>query len=169
VVSNPADARIKGLELDSAFLLTNFLQIDLGLDQTSDHYTSILSGAQVSLADHLPEVPSWAANLGMQLDLPMATALAKDGMLTARIEESHKASYYDGAPNTPYNFQPRVDVVNGRLAYGPGSNKWSAALYARNLLNKGYLLTHEDLYAFVYSIGLPAPPREVGGELRYQW
>jgi iron complex outermembrane receptor protein len=169
VVSNPANARIKGLEMDSAFLITNFMQVDLGLDQTSDHYTRIQSGAQVSLSDHLPEVPSWAGNLGLQIDLPAATAAANDGEFTARIDESHKASYYDGAPNTRYNFLPSVDVVNARLAYGPRSKKWSGAAYARNLLNKGYLLTHDDLYAFVYSIGRPGPPRELGGEFRYRW
>jgi iron complex outermembrane receptor protein len=107
--------------------------------------------------------------LGLQLDLPAATGLANDGVFTTRIDESHKASYYDGAPNTRYNFLPSVDVVNVRLAYGPRSERWSVAAYARNLLNKGYLLTHDDLYAFVYSIGRPAPPREVGGECRYRW
>jgi iron complex outermembrane receptor protein len=169
IVANPADARIKGLELDSSFLVTDYLRFDVGATSTSDHYTHILSGAQVSLSDHLPEVPSWSANLGVQLDLPAPTAIAPDGVFTTRIDESHKASYYDGSPNTPYNFEPHLDVVNARLSYGPKTGKWTVAAYARNLLNHEYLLYHEDLYAFVYSIGTPAPPREIGGEFYYRW
>jgi iron complex outermembrane receptor protein len=169
VIANPADARIKGLELDSSYLLTNYFRVDLGATSTSAHYTHILNGAQVTLSDHLPEVPVWSANVGAQLDLPAPTALATDGIVTVRLDESHKASYYDGAPNTPYNFEPHLDVVNGRLSYGPRDGKWSVAAYARNLLNHQYLLFHEDLYAFVYSIGTPAPPREVGGEIHYRW
>jgi iron complex outermembrane receptor protein len=169
VIANPANARIKGLELDSSYLLTNYLRVDLGATSTSAHYTNVLNGAQVTVSDHLPEVPVWSANLGVQLDLPAPTGLAADGIVTARIDESHKASYYDGAPNTPYNFEPHLDVVNGRLSYGPKDGKWSVAVYARNLLNHQYLLFHEDLFAFVYSIGTPAPPREVGGEIHYRW
>lgn len=169
VIANPADARIKGVELDSSWLLTDYLRVDLGVNQTSDHYTRILNGAQVTLNDHLPAVPSWAGNLGVQLDLPAPTRFADDGVFTARIDESHKASYYDGSPNTPYNFEPSLDVVNGRLSYGPKSGKWSVAAYARNLFNHQYLIFHEDLYAFVYSIGTPAPPREIGGEIHYSW
>jgi iron complex outermembrane receptor protein len=101
VIANPADARIKGVELDASWLLTQYFRIDLGVTQTSDHYTKILNGAQVTLNDHLPEVPSWAGNLGAQLDLPAPTVFADDGIFTARIDESHKASYYDGSPNTP--------------------------------------------------------------------
>ena len=169
VVSNPADARIKGLELDSSFLITDYLRFDLGATSTSGHYTNILNGAQVSRSDHLPQTPSWTANVGLQLELPAPTPMAADGMFTARIDEAHKASYYDGSPNTPYNFEPRLDVVNARLSYGPKSEKWTVAAYARNLLNHGYLAYHEDLYAFLYSIGTPAPPREVGGEVYYRW
>lgn len=169
VVANPADARIKGLELESEFLVTDYLKVDLGIDQTSAHYISVLNGAQVSRADHLPQVPAWAGNLGVELNLPAASPLAADGIFTARIDESHKASYYDGAPNTPYNYEPHLDVVNARLAYGPGDRKWSVAVYARNLTNHGYYIFHEDLYAFVYSIARPAPPREVGGEVYYRW
>ena len=169
VVANPADARIKGLELDTLWLATDYLQFDLGVVETSAHYVSILSGAQVSPSDHLAQVPSWGANLGVQLDVPMPARFAEDGVFTARIDESHKASYYDLAPNTPYNFEPHNDVVNARLAYGPKGQKWSVAAYARNLMNKGYYNVHEDLYAFVYAIARPAPPREVGGEFRYRW
>ncbi len=169
VIANPADARIKGLELDSSYLVTNYLRVDLGATSTSAHYTNILNGAQVTLSDHLPQVPVWTANLGVQLDVPVPTPIAADGVFTVRIDESHKASYYDGSPNTPYNFEPHLDVVNGRLSYGPKDGKWSVAAYARNLLNHQYLLFHEDLYAFVYSIGTPAPPREVGGEIHYRW
>ena len=90
-------------------------------------------------------------------------------MFTARIDEVHKASYFDGSPNTQYNYEPHLDVVNARISYGPKSEKWTVAAYARNLLNHQYLLYHEDLYAFVYSIGTPAAPREVGGEVYYRW
>jgi len=169
VVANPADARIKGLELDSSFLITDYLRLDVGATSTTDHYTKIVNGAQVSLSDHLPQVPSWTANVGLQLDLPAPTPVAADGLFTARIDESHKASYYDGSPNTQFNFEPRVDVVNARLSYGPRSERWTVAAYARNLLNHGYLAYHEDLFAFLYSIGTPAPPREFGGEIYYRW
>jgi iron complex outermembrane receptor protein len=169
VVQNPADARIRGLELESEATLGRFWSFNLGVTSTSAEYTRLEPGTVVTRADHLPQVPSWTLNAGLELHAPLPTPLSSDGVFTARIDESHKASRYDGAPNTIYNFEPHLDVVNARLAYGPASQRWSVAAYARNLLNHRYLDFHEDLMAFLYSIGTSAPPREVGGEFYYRW
>jgi iron complex outermembrane receptor protein len=170
VVANPADARIKGLELDSQYILTKYLTANIGLEDTSAHYTHLLPGTTgVSLSGHLPEVPVWSGTFGLQLNVPAPSGIATDGLFTARIDESHKASYFDGTPNTAYNYEPPVDVVNARLAYGPQSGKWQVAAYARNLMNHPYYLSHTDLYAFLYSVAYPAPPRELGGEVWFRW
>jgi iron complex outermembrane receptor protein len=169
VVANPADARIKGLELDAEALVTDSLAFTLGATATSAHYVSLVPGTDVSLSDHLPQVPAVTWNAGLKLDLPVSTGLANDGVFGARIDVSYKASWYDGAPNSQYNFEPALTLVNARIAYGPKSQKWSVAAYARNLTNKQYYLYHEDLMAFVYSIADPAPPREIGGEVSFRW
>ena len=169
VVANPADARIKGLELDAEAIVTDYLAFTLGATSTSAHYVKLVPGTDVSLTDHLPQVPAVTINAGLRLDLPVPSALANDGVLSARIDASHKASYYDGAPNSQYNFEPALTLVNARIAYGPQGQRWSIAAYARNLTNKQYYLFHEDLMAFVYSIADPAPPREIGGEFLVRW
>jgi len=169
VVQNPADARIRGFELESEAALTSWLTFDLAATTTSAEYTRLEPGTVVTLADHLPQVPSWTLTAGLELHVPVPVPFVDGGELTARLDESHKASYYDGAPNTIYNYEPHRDLVNARLAYGPGNQRWSVALYARNLFNHHYLDFHEDLMAFLYSIGTPAPPREVGAEVHYHW
>lgn len=169
VVANPADARIKGLELDAEAVVTEYLSLILGATATSAHYVRLTSGTDVSLSDHLPQTPSVTWNAGIKLDLPLGTPLAADGLFSARIDVSRKSSYYDGAPNSQYNFEPTLTLVNARIAYGPRNQHWDVAAYARNLTNKKYYLYHEDLMAFVYSIADPAPPREIGGEFTYRW
>ncbi len=169
VVANPADARIKGFELDSEAVITDWFAITFGATATSAHYVRLAPGTDVSLRDHLPRVPSVTLNGGLRLDLPLSSPFANDGLLSARIDASRKASYYDGAPNSAYNFEPALTLVNGRIAYGPKSKRWQIAAYARNLTNKKYFMHHEDLMAFVYSIADPAPPREVGGEFMFNW
>ncbi|HVO45941.1 MAG TPA: TonB-dependent receptor, partial [Steroidobacteraceae bacterium] len=169
VVQNPADARIRGFELESEAALTSWLTFDLAATTTSAEYTRLEPGTVVTRADHLPQVPSWTLTAGLELHVPVPVPFVDGGELTARLDESHKASYYDGAPNTIYNYEPHRDLVNARLAYGPGNQRWSVALYARNLFNHHYLDFHEDLMAFLYSIGTPAPPREVGAEVHYHW
>jgi iron complex outermembrane receptor protein len=169
VVQNPADARIRGLELESQAVLTSWLSLDLAATTTSAEYTRLAEGTDVTRADHLPQVPSWTLDAGLELHVPVPLPHVDSGEFLARIDESHRASYYDGAPNTIYNYEPHRDLVNARLAYGPSDRQWQVAVYARNLLNHQYLDFHEDLMAFLYSIGTPAPPREVGGEVHYRW
>jgi iron complex outermembrane receptor protein len=165
VVQNPADARIRGIEFEADAAVSSWLLFNLAATTTSAEYTKLEPGTVVTRADHLPQVPSWTLNAGAEVHVPISAA----GILTARMDYTHKASWYDGAPNTVYNFEPSLDLVNARLAFGPASNKWTVAAYARNLFNHRYLDFHEDLMAFLYSIGTTAPPREVGGEFYFRW
>lgn len=169
VVGNPGDAHIKGIELGSTALLTNYLKLSLATTQTSAHYVSMAPGAVVSLSDHLPLVPAWTMNAALDLTLPAPTPVSADGYVTVHVDAVHKASYYDGAPNSQYNFEPHLTLMNARIAYNSGNDRWTVAAYARNLTNHSYYLFHEDLMAFVYSIADPAPPREIGAEVYYRW
>jgi len=169
VVQNPADARIRGLELEGSAIVADWLSLDASATTTTAEYTRLETGTIVSFSDHLPQVPSWTMNVGAELHLPISIRWVEDGLATLRIDESHRASSYDAAPNTIYNYEPHRDIVNARLSYGPRSGPWSVAAYARNLFNRQYLDFHEDLMAFVYSIGTPGPPREIGGEIFYRW
>jgi iron complex outermembrane receptor protein len=169
VVENAAKARIKGFEVESTALLTKFLTLNLGVGYMENHYTALNSGTSLSLNDKLPQTPKWTVNAGLDFNIPAPTPLAETGMLNANVSYSFKDNFYQGAQNSPYNYEPSYSLVNARVSYGPEGKGWKLALYGKNLTNKHYFLYREDLYAFGYAEGIPSAPRELGGELNFSW
>lgn len=165
VVGNPADARIRGAELEGQALLGEHFSADFGIGYLSNKYRNIVPGADISARDLLPDTPKWTVNVGAQYVANLPSTLMRDAKLTARLDLAYKSSFFFGAQNSQFNFQHGYTLLNGRLSYGSEVAGWNVALYGKNILDKRYATHKEDLIAFIYAITLPAPPRELGIEL----
>ena len=165
VVGNPADARIRGAELEGQAILGDHFSVDFGVGYLDDKYKNIAIGADIDTSDRLPDTPKWSVNVGAQYTIDVPLFHIDDGKLTARMDYAYKSSFFFNAQNSGYNFQKSYGLVNSRLTYGSANSGWSAAFYGKNIFDKRYATHKEDLYIFVYAITLPAPPRELGIEL----
>jgi iron complex outermembrane recepter protein len=163
VVGNPADARIRGAEVEGLALIGRGLSIDFSGTYLDNQYRNIVAGADIDKSDKLPDTPKWALNAGGQYQFGVPVA-GEDTKVTARLDWSYKSSFHFNAQNSIYNFQKGYSVFNGRLGIGSEADGWNLALYGKNLFDKRYATHKEDLMAFVYAIALPAPPREIGVE-----
>ncbi len=163
VVGNPADARIRGAEVEGLALIGQGLSVDFSGTYLDNKYRNLVAGADIDKTDKLPDTPKWALNAGGQYQFGVPVG-SEDAMVTARLDWSYKSSFYFNAQNSIYNFQKGYSVFNGRLGIGSETDGWNLALYGKNLFDKRYATHKEDLMAFVYAIALPAPPRELGIE-----
>ncbi len=169
IVGNPADARLRGFELEGSMAPIDYVTLNYGVTYLDAKYTKLAPGADVTLQSKLAETPKWTLNFGAQLDLPASTGLADNGVFSARVDYTYKDGFYYGAQNSSFNYEKARSLVNARIAYGPDDGAWNIAGYARNLFNKRYNNYREDLLAFIYAINMPAAPRELGLELNFTW
>ncbi|MBO9379924.1 TonB-dependent receptor [Sphingomonas histidinilytica] len=163
VVGNPADARIRGAELEGLALVGDGLTLDFSATYLDNKYRNIVAGADIDAADKLPDTPKWAVNLGgeYRFGVPLG---GEDTMAAIRLDWSYKSSFYFNAQNSVYNLQKGYSLFNGRIGIGSEADGWNLAFYGKNLFDKRYATHKEDLLAFVYAIELIAPPRELGIE-----
>jgi hypothetical protein len=91
---------------------------------------SALSGTKVA------STPSWTATLGLEQQWALGS-----GTLTAggqiKFSDGYRATLESGLPGgDEHNQQGSFHKTDLRLSYAPDSDRWSIALWARNLENK---------------------------------
>jgi iron complex outermembrane receptor protein len=78
---------------------------------------------------------------------------------------SSKYTYYDNNPN---NKVGSINLVNASIKWTPDSERWSASVYARNLMDKRYVDYKLFLPGTLYFLGV-GNPREVGVTFTFNW
>jgi iron complex outermembrane receptor protein len=171
-ITNAAQIRTQGLEVDSNLFLKSGFRTSLSLAFTDAKYLSYPNApcALVNATGRcdlsrvaLPNVSKWAAHLGLGYEAPWS--LAEIGQLEVRPFALLDASYRSGFFGAPSR-QTRIDehtVV--RVAAGirvPGAGV-SVSAWARNLFNEKYYLTKSSL---IFNTGIVTgslgEPRTVG-------
>lgn len=106
--------------------------------------------------------PKWQAAAGFTLDAPLAEGARV--FLTPSV--TYRSKIYFEIPNTEAISQDAVTLVNVRGGVSFGDGRYEIAAYARNLLNKDYLLDAGNTGgAFGYPTFIPAEPRLYGIQL----
>ena len=114
--------------------------------------------------NHLPKSPEFSASLGAEYRIP----LERPGNLALRLEYSYRDRIFYTLFNDPLAASDSHDIVNGRLTLTGRDGKWSAALYARNLLDEKYEVGGFRGGAFG-NIGGIGRPRTYGVNLKYNF
>lgn len=139
VIRNSADARLRGVEIETHVAATDRLTLTASAGYTDAEYTAIhmdLTGDQViDAADkalRLPRVSPWTYNAGVSYDLPLGTL----GDTTWRVQYAHR----DEAAFTDNNsaFLSKVDLLDASVTYRRPGGGLAISLYGRNLTDEDY-------------------------------
>ena len=112
----------------------------------------------------LPKAPEFSVSLGGEYHM----ALEDLGSLVLRMEYSYRDRVFYTLFNDPMAAANSHEIVNGRLTLNSRDDKWSAALYVRNLLDEDYEVGGFRGGAFG-NIAIFGRPRTYGINLKYNF
>jgi iron complex outermembrane recepter protein len=158
--SNAGTANLKGLELEAIFHASENLELTgsyAWLDARYDRFNDV-QGRDFS-GNRLRQAPEHSANLAARYLWTL-----ERGDLSLRLDYRYQSKSYQEPDNSVTVF-PSYDLLDAKLSFSPGDNKWEVSLWAKNLLDEDYI-TH------LYLLGgndyaLFGTPRTVGVSLRY--
>ncbi|MBO9581698.1 MAG: TonB-dependent receptor [Sphingobium sp.] len=131
---NIADARYKGIELETTVRPLDGLTFDGSLTYIHAEYTKIKdASAGITLGMAPPFASEWQASAGIQYSFDLV-----GGRLTPRADWSYLSDFFYNAQNRPENKVPGRDLFNARLTYETGDGAWSVSAAVTNLFDKFY-------------------------------
>lgn len=161
VIRNAAAATSQGVELEAAMRVSEYLTLSANYGYLDTHYDDFVDDVLgvVYTGNPLPFAPKNSAGLGARWESPLAAGLS----FVAAVDYTYRSSYSFN-PDNLYR-QAATHLVDARM--GLKAERWSATLWAKNLLDDVYLQQY-----FLYSgidMGVAAPGRTVGLTVKAQW
>ncbi|MGV3480154.1 MAG: TonB-dependent receptor [Sphingobium sp.] len=160
-ITNAADARVNGVEIESELRPTSWLQIGANLaylDAVYKNYTNALKPGNIAFdasGNHLNLSPKWAYTLYSQVDVPVG-----DGSVFGRAEYSHRTRQYFTALNAGLDQQAGYGLINGSIGYNFPGDRFQIIAFGRNLGNKAYVTSTASFAAGI--VGRVGEPRTYG-------
>ena len=172
-IVNAGKAKTKGAELEIQALPVEGLVLSLSgsyLKATYDKYdTFVLDTATNALVpisfagNTLQNAPKWSGGASISWTLPVGP-----GEANVFLQDNYTSSKYTYYDNHPNNRVGAINLVNATIKWTPDSERWSAAVYARNLLDRRYADYKLFLPGTLYFLGV-GNPREVGFTFTMNW
>ena len=161
IINNIDRVDIKGLDLDFRFLPVRGLEFDGGLGVT-DSKIKRNDSEPDSVGNHTPKTVPYKVNLGAQYVASVGNGL--QGL--ARLDYEHRAKKYWHPDNAAVS--PALDLIGARFALSGANDKWTVALFGRNLADKHYYadFNAKRYSGLPYDIGSEAPRRTFGVEVK---
>ena len=169
-VRNVGDAEVWGMELELDLAATGNLFFDGQLAYLDTEIEQLQAPDPNNPADvdqdgnDLPKAPEFSLSLGGEYHMTLEDL----GNLILRMEYSYRDRIFYTLFNDPLAAADSHDIVNGRLTLNSRDDKWSAALYVRNLLDEDYEVGGFRGGAFG-NIAQFGRPRTYGINLKYNF
>jgi iron complex outermembrane receptor protein len=176
-LANIEKVRVRGLEVDASFRVTERFSGHLSAAWTDGKYVSYkngpcpleLIGNSTTVCDlsgrPLSATPHTAVSAGGEFLQPIHMgSLSAEGYL--RGDVSYRTDVYGDPSDSRYTLMPGYALVNAYVGLrNPG--RWELSVWARNLLNRNYMqnLTVQAGNSGLI-VGTPSDPRIVGGTVR---
>lgn len=151
-IVNAGRSILKGIEIDSKFILSNEIDIYTSLAYTQARYKDYIDGSDDYSGNYLIKTPKITANLGANYRNDRGYFLGGN--------ISYMGSQYGDSANTR-----KIDsysIINVKTGYE--ASDYSIYVYANNLFDKNYVLNNygDDLYEM-------GEQRVVGLNFKYYW
>jgi iron complex outermembrane receptor protein len=162
---NAGNGQYRGAELEVSAFPVPRLRVDLSGSYLDFKLTSISAAGQsiagLTLNNKAPFSPQWKESAAVEYSFLMRSA----GTLTPRLDFSYESSFFSDINNNPAARVSAYALVNGRLTWSSGDDKWEVAVAGANLANRYY---YENKLAFPIgvTVGQPGMPRTWYVDLR---
>jgi iron complex outermembrane receptor protein len=153
--NNVGKADVKGFELETTIRPTEGLTFDGSLSYIDFEYKDTGTSG-VPLTAVSPFTPEWTYSIGAQYDYTMAN----ESTLGIRLDGDYRSKIYSEAFNTTWGEIDGRFLANGRIYYRSPEDTWELSLEVKNIFDKYYFLTKEDVSASLGEVlGQPGMPR----------
>ena len=166
---------IENLRIDFSLGYQNYKVTDLG-SSSGIFITVPVTSPDPSIRGDVmysPRTPEWNVGLGLQYRFQVG---GRGATLTPRFDYTWQDDIWfttnpvAGIMNEEDGRQPAYGVVNARLTWEAPNTAWSGTLYALNLTDEYYFFGKLSLLGNSgREQGNPAPPREVGLSVRFNF
>lgn len=166
VLANAGTAHIKGIELESSAILTDFLRLDGSFGYIDTDYVRFSADALANFPNayqlKIPNTSKYVFNIG-----GTATLLNSDaGNAFVRVDYSHRSHQYKDFSNDPALLQKAYGILNASLTYRTADRHWEASIGATNLTNEAYIVS--GVTSSEYAQAVRSRPREWFLRVRYK-
>jgi iron complex outermembrane receptor protein len=171
LIRNAASATIKGIEAEFDAAPTSALRLDGFFTYTDAGYDEFIvrnanTGAIIQDRTKEPfELPKYTAALGVKYtwDLPM-------GQVSARVDWNWRSATVLSAasivlPTERRLYQGAYSLFGARVEWVSPDQSIRAAIVGRNLTDKYFLISGQEIRAQGFDFVSPGPPRYIGIEL----
>jgi iron complex outermembrane recepter protein len=156
-LTNAAEARAHGLELEATWAATDRVRFGLNAGWLDAEYTEVGAAANaITVNSRFQQAPELTANVNLAYDIPVLR-----GVLTPRIDYTYTGDFVLANDDARQITQPAYALVNARLTYEAGAN-WSIAVFGTNLTDERYVNSGFYSDAFLLEFVTLGRPREYG-------
>ena len=167
VLANAGTAHIKGIEVETSFVPTEWLRIDGSLGYIDAKYVSFTEDALANFPNaeslSLPNTPKWTAHVGATL-----TMFDNDsGHLFARGDYSYRSGQYKEFSNEPTLYQEAYGLLGASMTYEAASRAWQLTVGGTNLTDETYIVSGET--SSEYTRAFVSRPREWYASVKFSF
>lgn len=162
ILQNAGEATIYGAELESVFVITPELSINLAASHLEGEYDAVNPEADVTIDSPLPRLPDLFYAVGARYERPITA----DYELSANLDWSWRSEQYNSGAVGRVLVE-EYGLLNGQIGLANIDDGWSISLFGTNLLDKEYITGGVELLSLVGNVRLnQGRPREIGIRLR---
>ena len=165
-VLNAAEAEIDGFELELTAVLSQTVRIDATLGYTDAQITKVdldpSLEANFMEGSRLPYVSKYTFSISPRVQWP----LGNGAEVVLRADYSYRDDFFGQIANSPFEWEDGYGLVNARLEYIGGGERWRVGLYGINLADRKYTRVRNYYPGFLGFALWNTDRREVGLEAR---
>ena len=167
-ITNAADAKVKGLEIEVLTRPVAGLEIGANLahlDATYKNYPEapITAGTFDASGNRLNSAPKWNYSLFGQYDFSVGNA----GDVFIRGEYSWRSRQYFTVVNDDIQTQGSYELLNASIGFTTADERWQIIAYGRNLTDEEYIVSSGSFTA--RPAGRVGEPRTYGLRVAFQY
>ena len=160
VIGNAGGLRSQGAEADINLRATSSLSLSSGFTYAHSYFSNYIDGPNIYTGYPLTNAPRSAVTAAADYHYPVAGGYE----VSAHANYFYRTRVYTVIAQ-PYSIVPGYGILGGRIGIGPQSGVWQVGVYARNLLNRHFSTSYQEVGG-VGTVSLTSPNelRTVGVE-----
>lgn len=167
VLRNAEKSEVLGVDLDATINLSEKLALRAGLGYLDPEYEKLaLAGIDFS-GNQMIGAPRFNFNAAVDWRVSETSW----GAISVHLDTNYISETFHDAPNNPALAQESYWLANGRISLDSNDDRYSIALWAKNMFDKEYITFGFDTagYGLGFDLLSRGAPRTFGAELTYRF
>lgn len=166
LLANAGNAEVLGFELESRWLVTEALDVRLGVGYSDTEIVEYAThlGTQAE-GNRLANTPEWTLNSVISYQWLLSNGLG----LRAAVDINWQDDVYFSVANDPRAAEDSYLIANASVVLSPEHERWQARAWVKNLTEEAYFIEQFIGGPAGLASGTVGAPRTFGLEVTYRW